>query len=176
MSLLNRKGLGRTALMFGLGLSLAACFRPLYGPTASGERLDAVLAAIEVDPLQVPVSQERIAHYLRSELMFDLNGSGQPAPKRYKLQLAFADRIQSPIVDTATGRAQSATLVGDVSYTLLDGDRVVTRGKATASATYDRVSQRFATVRAGRDAEIRLAKELAEQIKTRLAAALTAGV
>ena len=47
---------------------------------------------------------------------------------------------------------------------------VVTGGSATGTATYDRGVQRFATVRAERDAEIRLAKTLAEQIKTRLAA------
>jgi LPS-assembly lipoprotein len=39
-------------------------------------------------------------------------------------------------------------------------------------ASYDRTSQRFANIRAARDAEIRDAKVLADQIKTRLAVAL----
>ena len=50
---------------------------------------------------------------------------------------------------------------------------MITTGTATAQATYDRFNQRFATVRAARDAEIRLAKTLAEQVKTRLAATLS---
>ena len=66
-----------------------ACFRPLYGPTASGEALQTVLAAIEVDPVTAALPQERVGHYLRSELIFDLNGSGVPAPKRYKLSMSL---------------------------------------------------------------------------------------
>jgi LPS-assembly lipoprotein len=32
--------------------------------------------------------QERLGHYLRSELIFDLDGSGQAAvPKRYRLKM-----------------------------------------------------------------------------------------
>jgi LPS-assembly lipoprotein len=165
------------AIAAALVLGLTACFRPLYGPTASGERLDGVLAQIEVADIQATPNTERFSHYLRSELVYDLNGSGQAAPKRYKLALAFTERLESPVVDSATGRAQAAILTGDVNYTLttLDGATVITSGKATASASYDRSAQRFATVRAGRDADIRLAKTLSEQIRTRLAAALASG-
>jgi LPS-assembly lipoprotein len=168
----------RIAAALLLALGLAACFRPLYGPTASGERLDSVLAAIEVAKVDAASpSSERFSHYLRSELVYDLNGSGQAAAKRYKLALAFDQRFESPVVDTATGRAQAAILTGNVTYTLttLDGSKVLTAGKATASASYDRSPQRFATVRAARDADIRLAKVLSEQIRTRLSAALASG-
>jgi LPS-assembly lipoprotein len=155
-------------------LGLAGCFRPLYGPTASGEPLGAVLASIEIAPVAASLPQERVGHYLRSELTFDLNGSGVPAPKRYKLTMSFTEHAQSPIVDTTTGRAQSATLTGTVNYKLtsLDGSTVVSEGTATGYASYDRSPQRFATVRAAREADIRLAKTLSEQIKLRLAAAL----
>lgn len=158
-----------------LGIGLSGCFQPLYGPTASGVPLSASLAAIEVDDLKVaPIGLERFAHYLRSELIFDLDGSGQPQPKRYRLALAPSQRLQTPIVDTQTGRADSATLIGEVTYTLtaLDGGRVITTGQAISSVTYDRVVQRFATIRAARDAEMRLAKLLAEQIKHRVAIAM----
>ena len=39
MSSLNLNSLARLALAAGLTLSVSACFRPLYGPTASGESL-----------------------------------------------------------------------------------------------------------------------------------------
>jgi LPS-assembly lipoprotein len=167
----------RAAAALSLTFALTACFRPLYGPTASGERLNDVLAAIEVAEIAAPAETERFSHYLRSELVYDLNGSGSAVAKRYKLALSFGQSFASPIVDTASGRAQAATLRGDVTYTLttLDGSKVLTSGKATASATYDRSAQRFATVRAARDADIRLAKTLSEQIRTRLSAALASG-
>jgi len=178
MSSLSTPLVLRLAAALALAGGLSACFRPLYGPTASGTPLPAVLAAIEVDQVAVPPSFERFSHYLRSELVYNLNGSGGPANKRYKLTLAFASRLDTPIVDTATGRAQSATLVGDVSYTLasLDGSKTITTGKVQSSASYDRNVQRFATVRAARDAEIRLARELADQIRTQLAVAVSSRV
>jgi LPS-assembly lipoprotein len=163
----------RFAVIALMALGLSACFRPLNGPTASGALMPDVLAAIDVKPITVPAGQERLTHFLRSELVFDLDGSGQPRPKRYTLQVGAAERVATPIVDTVTGRAQAATLIADATYTLTAADgRVITSGKATASASYDRFPQRFANVRAARDAEMRAAKLLSEQIKTRLAAAL----
>lgn len=160
------------AAAFILGLS--GCLRPLYGPTASGERLDQVLAAVQVNTVGVTAGQERLGHYVRSELAFDLNGSGQPHVKRYALTIAVKERVQTAVVDTATGRAEAATIVAEASYALakLDGGAPVTSGVAVGSATYDRNPQRFATVRASRDAEIRVAKLLADQIRIRLSAAL----
>ena len=171
-----RRG-ARLAAAALIAAGLSACLRPLHGPTASGAPMPEVLAAIEVEPVTAGAGQERLTHYLRSELVFDLDGSGQPRPKRYKLVVAAGEQVSSPIVDTVTGRAQSATLVGQANYTLstLDGSRVIASGRATASASYDRYIQRFANVRASRDAEIRVAKLLSEQIRTRLAAALASG-
>jgi LPS-assembly lipoprotein len=160
-----------------LAVGLGACLRPLHAPTASGARVSDALAAIEIAPVETASTQARLSHYLRSELVYDLNGSGQPQPKRYKLTIAAAEVVVAPIVESVTGRAAAATLRADAQYTLttLDGTRVITSGKATASASYDRFPQRFANVRAARDAEIRAAKLLSEQIRTRLSAALATG-
>jgi LPS-assembly lipoprotein len=181
MSSLNLKGfslkpLARLALVAGLSLGLSACFKPLYSPTASGESLQNVLAAIDVPEIEWPESQATMGHYLRSELVYALNGSGSDTPKRYKLRLALARSISAPIVDTETGRASSAIVNGTLNYTLtsLDGNTIHAQGSASDTTSYDRYQQRFASIRAGRDAEVRLAKVLAEQVKTRLAATLSA--
>jgi LPS-assembly lipoprotein len=50
----------------------------------------------------------------------------------------------------------------------------VASGTVNGSASYERSPQRFAIVRAQRDAEIRLARLLAEQIRNRLALSLRA--
>ena len=164
----------RLAAAVTIAAGVAACFRPLYGPTVSGPRLQEVFASIRVEPIVAPAGQERVTHFLRSDLVFDLDGSGQPRPKAYKLNVAVAEHVSTPIVDAVSGRAQSATLVATADYTLttLDGSRTITTGKATASASYDRHLQRFANVRAARDAEMRVANLLSEQINTRLAGAL----
>lgn len=178
MSSLNLKSLARLAVVAGLSLGLTACFKPLYGPTASGQSLQTVLASIDVPEAVWPNNQAVMGHYLRSELIFLLNGSGSDVPKRYLLKMALSKSISTPVVDTETGRASSAIVGGTLNYELtsLDGNTVYTRGSATSATSYDRYQQRFATVRAARDAEIRLAKTLAEQVRTRLAATLSAGL
>jgi LPS-assembly lipoprotein len=167
----------RRRLLQGLAGALllvgpTACFRPLYGPTATGAPLQDQLAAIEVAMIETPQGQERLGHYLRSELMFELDGSGQPRPKRYRLTISATETVQGTTVDVTTGRANSATLNGAATFTLttLDGTRIFLRGTARGTATYFRDEQRFANVRAARDADIRVAKLIAEDIKMRIAA------
>ena len=46
-------------------------------------------------------------HYLRSELIYALNGSGSDTPKRYALKMTLAQSQSSPVIDTQTGRAHS---------------------------------------------------------------------
>ncbi|GJE41422.1 hypothetical protein AEGHOMDF_0588 [Methylobacterium soli] len=164
----------KLALIAALAVNLSACFRPLYGPTASGEPMAALLAGIQVDDINMAQGQERLGHYLRSELIFDLDGSGQPSPKRYKLKMEGSESLQTPIVSSQTGRAEAGTIVANIRYRLenLEGTKIITEGVATSTATYDRSVQRFASLRAARDAEIRLSKVLAEQIKTRIASVL----
>ena len=50
--------------------------------------------------------------------------------------------------------------------------RKVFEGTAVASAAIDRLSQRFAALRANRDARIRVAKALSDIIQTRIGAYL----
>jgi LPS-assembly lipoprotein len=168
---------GARIVLGGLALiSLAACLRPLNAPGLNGASASQSLSTIEIAPLTPAYGQERLGHYLRSELIFDLDGSGSGKNKLYKLSFTTTERLQTPIVNTITGRAESASLIGEATYTLtsLDGSKVITSGKAVASASYDRDPQRFATIRAAREAEIRMAKILSEQIKIRLALALNA--
>jgi LPS-assembly lipoprotein len=66
-------------------------------------------------------------------------------------------------------------LIVDADYRLLPiaGGAPAASGVAFVTASYDRTSQRFANLRAARDAEIRSARSLADQIRTRLAADLS---
>ncbi|HEY8564894.1 MAG TPA: twin-arginine translocation signal domain-containing protein [Beijerinckiaceae bacterium] len=170
----SRRGFLRLSLAGAAALPLGACLRPLYGPTASGKSLPAELAAIEIVRVKTKINQEYTGHALRQELMFQLDGSGTPSPKRYRLAIDLSQSVLTQIVNAATGRADSATIFADADYTLrtIDGDREIASGKASGSAVYDRSIQRFASVRAARDAETRVGKLLAEQIRTRLALAL----
>ena len=161
MSSLNLMILARVAVVAGLSLGLSACLRPLHGPTASGQSLQTVLASIDVPEVQWPPALANTGHYLRSEMI-------------YALKMTLAQSQSSPVIDTQIGAPSSVILGGTLTYTLtsLDGKTVVTQGVATSSASFDRFPQRFANIRANRDAEIKLAKDLALQVRTRLSAVL----
>jgi LPS-assembly lipoprotein len=166
MSLSSRKSVLRAALVsLTLGVSLTGCFQPMYGGP-SGQALVQDFQAIKVDPIP-----ERIGHYLANDLIFALNGTGSTVQPRYRLVVNVKQRVQAPLVDTVSGRATSGMLLVDADYRLLPiaGGPPVASGVAFTTASYDRTSQRFANLRAARDAEIRSARSLEDQIRTRLA-------
>lgn len=170
MSSFNWKpALRATFVSLTLGVALAGCFQPMYGGP-SGQALVQDLQAIKVEPIP-----ERIGHYLANELTFALNGTGSTVQPRYRLVISVKQRVQAPLVDTVSGRATSGMLLVDADYRLLPvaGGPPVASGVAFVTASYDRTSQRFANLRAARDAEIRSARSLSDQIRTRLAADLS---
>lgn len=160
--------LRRLVLPLGLPLFLGGCFQPLYGGS-KGVALQSDLAAVTVDP--VP---DRLGHYLRDDLIYALNGTGSHVPSKYRLSVILREHVQTPLVDTLTAQATSATVAVDADYRLVPmaGGAPITAGTAFTAASYDRTGNRFADTRAARDAEIRDAKALAEQIRMRLAIAV----
>jgi len=158
----------RNCLVLCFPTLLAGCLHPLYGGPA-GAALVQNMQAVEVEPIP-----ERLGHYLHNDLIFAFNGTGAAFSPKYRLIVTPVERVQTPLVDTITGRATAATVVVDANYTLMPiaGGPPVATGTAFTAASYDRSSQRFANIRAARDAEIRDAESLSDQIRLRIAAAL----
>lgn len=158
-------------LGLALSLALTGCLRPLYGPVAAGPDVAAELRAISVDPIP-----DRLGHYLGNELIFALNGTGSTVSPRYRLVVTVHEWVQTPLIDTVSGRPSAGNLLVKAFYQLIpaEGGAPITQGTMTVVAGYDRTSIRYANLRAARDAEIRDARVLAEQIRTRLASAFAA--
>ena len=158
------------ALALTLPLALGGCFQPLYGPLASGGSLESELQAIAVNP----ILPERLGHYVENELGFAFNGTGSTVVPKYRLTVTLRERVQTPVIDTVSARATAATVIVDADYVLTPvvGSEAITKGTAFSIATYDRTSQRVSNVQAARDAETRNAKVIADQIRTRVSAAL----
>jgi len=87
----------------------------------------------------------------------------------------LGESVEIVTVDYANGRADSAVLVATVSWKLvrLGSGEVVSTGTNSVRVPYERSSQRFATVRAARDAQIRAAKNLATIVRGQIAADIT---
>ncbi|HEY1862969.1 MAG TPA: hypothetical protein VGG77_04600 [Roseiarcus sp.] len=161
------KGLGVLAAL-ALAGALAGCFQPLYSETAHPGLVED-LRAIEVAPIK-----DRIGHYLGDNLITALNGTGQTPTPKYRLTVTVAVGTVTPTVSSLINVATSATVTGEAHYTLnkVEGGAQVLTGVANAAAAYDRSQQRYNDLRAARDAEIRLARSLSDEISLRLAAQL----
>jgi len=148
--------------------ALAGCFQPLYSESAHPGLVED-LRAIEVEPIK-----DRIGHYLADTLITELNGTGQTPPPKYRLTVTVSTASSTPTVNALTNVATSATMTAEAHFTLnrVDGGAQVLTGVASANASYDRSQRRYNDLRAARDAEIRLARSLSQDISLRLAALL----
>jgi LPS-assembly lipoprotein len=153
------------AIFCAVGLS--GCVEPLYGPKIGGGSIAPEMQAVKVEPIP-----DRLGHYLQNELIFALNGTGSSPTPKYRLAVTVHERLSTPIVNTVTGEAQAGSVNVDADYRLYPiagGSEPIASGNVTQFVVYDRSSQRLSNVRAARDAEIRNAKVLADQIRTRIA-------
>lgn len=157
----------RSGIIICLTLSLVGCVKPLYG-SINGENVKRTLSSIDVKPIP-----DVAGHYLREELLFNLNGGAVPEekPSAYNLTITLSESNQAVAIDSTGNGSDAASVSITARYTLTDiGGKTLHKGTSVASGSVDRLSQRFAAVRAFREAKIRIAKSLAGQIETELAA------
>jgi LPS-assembly lipoprotein len=121
----------------------------------------------------------RIGIEIRNALAFKLYGTATGMPPTHRLVLHFSSSRSSLIVDPNTGLPTSENYGIDAQYSLVEiaTNRSVLNGSTFSRVSYDMPGsyQRFARSRAFRDAEDRAAREIADNIQTRLAAFFTAG-
>ncbi|KRE06049.1 hypothetical protein ASE61_25390 [Bosea sp. Root670] len=150
------------------------CFQPLYSDYTTSTMGGSVKTALR--GIEIPEIKGLIGHYFRNELVYELDGSGDPdAPRTSKLEASVAESVEVVTVDYANGRADSAVLVATISWKLTRNGtaEVLASGTNSVRVPYERSSQRFATVRAARDAQVRAAKNLATIVRGQIAADLT---
>jgi LPS-assembly lipoprotein len=169
----------RRALLRGLGLTLVtlpvltACgegsFSPMYGITASGENLSERLAKVDIAPIP-----SRVGQRIRNELIFNNTGGGEAPKPAFRLEIAIREGLNSTLV-TSTGEAFSQVYNVDAGYQLISlRDKVVVlKGTSHARAAFERYQSIYANVRAREDAEQRVARTIAEELKVRLNAYLS---
>ena len=158
----------RPAAALAVALALGGCFQPLYGEAAH-PGLVQKMREVEVAPIP-----DRVGHYLSDNLIAKMNGTGEAVPAKYRLTIRLTQTAQTPTIESQINTADSATVVGTARFDLtkIDSGAVLYSGSATSAADYDRFLQSYANLRAARDAEIRIARALADEIELRVAAAL----
>lgn len=150
-------------------VALGGCtVRPLYATTPGGEAgPQSDLPAIDV---QTPST--RVEQVFRNNLLFGLTGGADAPDARFGLVYRLTLHEQEVAVERGTGTPNLYQLTGGVSFLLKDvaSGESLFGASVTSLDTYTRSSQNFANIRAQRDAEDRLAKQLAQLTQARLAA------
>ena len=148
-------------------LALAGCgFRPLYGTDSADAdgQVREELAAVEI-----PVVANREGQILRNNLIRLFNPQGRPSLPRYRLSVGLSLRevelgIQRD--DTAT----RANLIASAQYILTDAaGEEMTSGSSRATASFNILSDEFATLTGSEEARDRALAEIAQDIRTRIA-------
>jgi LPS-assembly lipoprotein len=169
MLLHDRKHIKKSCIYMILTLSatyLSGCqVQPLYGTgrTFTNPALQ-TLANIDIPP-----ASNRTEQIIRNELLFALNSQNQSVPE-YTLNLNVVKSVASTGIEEFTGSPSTRILNIRASYTLVraEDDKEISAGVSSANASYDWTLQRFANLRAEKDAEERAAKTIARDIQTRL--------
>jgi LPS-assembly lipoprotein len=161
----------RLGLAAGLALLLGACLQPMnHLQVASTPSARVALSQVGLGRVE-----GYLGFILQTELEYLLSGDGRPGPRRYVLDVNLRESQTEAIVDSVTGRTETANLFVEAEYVLKDSQSgaILTKGRTFANAFYDRSSQFFSASRARRDAEERAAKLLAERLRSIVIVALS---
>ena len=172
LDVITRRALFGVALAASVGL--AGCgFQPVYS-NAGGDFAGATdLAAIEIAPMS-----DRVGQRLRNALIRLITPSGEPASPTHKMSLAMTVSGQDALIREDTN-VDRKWVIMKVVYKITEFSDAkkknpVLENTAYAQVSYNRVESEFANVRALEEAENRLAREVAEQIRAQIAAGLFA--
>jgi LPS-assembly lipoprotein len=155
-----------------LGLVLVACgFQPLYGEREHGGDTQAALADVRVAPIP-----DRLGQVIRNHLLDILTPRGTPTEARYRLTVRLRKAKEGLAFEQDESVTRfDVTIAADYELAEIASGETVAKGTARSIASYNVVRSDFANTAAERDAELRLARELSDEIALRLAVALGRG-
>ncbi len=154
----------RVIFVVGLLGTLGACgFRPLYGGTEN-MAINQQLAHI-----QIAAIEDRIGQQVHNLLLDRLNPGGRPRKPFYTLNVRTVVNTEE-IGLKFTEEATRARLTLRASYFLTDdgSGTVIAEGAVRSVNSYNISNSEFARVTAEADAKKRAAREVSDEIKTRL--------
>lgn len=170
------RGLVLSLALVCLGFLQACGFQPLYGERDTSNTT-AHLAHIAILPIK-----DRLGQQLRNHLLTRLNPQGGPAEPLYELDVTLSQSVASLGVQKSAVVTRGNLYV-TASYTLrkvVDEEAAIilsdegeasllTAGSIRAVSSYDISQEQYTVVAALKDARARAVKEIADDIKTRIA-------
>jgi LPS-assembly lipoprotein len=159
----------RRAVPVLLLLVLSACsYRPLYGGGGAGSSVVAALSQIAVDE-----QKTRAGQMVRNELISTLGGSKGTA--RYVLHMVPAETTTG-VSSISAQKLNRKRYKLSVKYELTEvkTGASLTSGTSFSNVSFDTIEQPLADLQAADNAQLRAAQEVSEDLRTRVAAFLSA--
>ncbi len=161
-----RVGMIALAALFGL----QACnnLRPLYGTNGVEEQSSVVT---ELSNVQIPQPQNRIQQLIRNNLISTMSPPGQEGDGRYTLVLVPQSDEFDLVIERNTDVSRRSYRL-KVAFSLRDSSsgRKIYSGSTVSEVSYDKITSEFANLQAKTNAEERAARQVSQDIRTRLAA------
>lgn len=153
------------ALAAVLGLMLAGCgYRPLYG-TSSGSSTPGVVQKLA--DISIEEQRTRAGQLVRNDLVSTMGGGGS----RYVLKMIVNEgHFGVASINNTTVTRQRYTM--NVGYQLLDtsSGKQVAGGRSFSTVDYDEIKEPVADLQAAENARERAAREVSQDLRTRLSA------
>ena len=161
---LRRIGLRGAFVLLAL-LTTGCGFQPLYGRSDAGVRPQDRLASVRIQPLR-----DRVGQKMHNLLRDRLNPRGQPTKPTYSLEIRLTETLQELGIrkdETAT----RANLILQANFLLKDAatDDDLFKGRSRSVNSYNILESQFATQFSESDARDRALREIADEIRNRLA-------
>jgi LPS-assembly lipoprotein len=157
---------------FAVSATTGGCtsVQPLYG-SVTGQPSPVVA---QLHQVEVEVAKSRLSQEIRNELIYQLyGGEGSPDPKpKYKLSVRVNDSNVPVGIEKFEDLPAAYLEQLNATFTLTETatDKTLLTGTSFENAAYDFSNQRYANIRAQRDAQNRAGTVIADDIQIKLAA------
>lgn len=150
---------------------LAGCgYRPLYGERGA----DNASVADELTQIRIESIPDRVGQQMYNMLRERLNPYGKPERAKYALSVALSETRENLFLEKdETATRANLTLKANFVLRRMDDSGVVVTGFSRSVSSYDILSSQFASVVSEEDARQRGARAISDDIRTRLALALS---
>ena len=111
----------------------------------------------------------RIGQRIRNELVFERSTGAQAATPERRLDVIITETVLTTLVNS-TGASSSQVYQLEARYQLIDlqSKKKIFEGRSLGRGSFDRFDSIYSNIRARQDAENRVAKTVADEIRTRL--------
>lgn len=153
----------------GCLLLLAGCgYQPLYATRADGTSVVQDLAQVNVEQ-----QDSRVGQMVRNEIVKSTRPAGTSAPDRYYLKFVTKGDATT-LIDTSDTVHRRVAYNLTAKFNLVDAQtqQTVFSGQAFSKVPYDRLNASFSNVQARTNAEEQAARQVGQEMRTRLAAFL----